>query len=153
MTITIEIAKQYQVQDCLDCIKHSRLWEAYFESNAGAEQKIRERIDKREVYVAADENGNCIGFMGIIGEGCFGHFPYLSILAVKKDHRGKGIGKALLRKFEEIGFENKDTIFLLVSDFNKTAKSLYKKMGYDEAGSLPDLFKEGITESILVKNK
>ncbi len=153
MAIKIEIAKKYQAHDCLDCIKHSRLWEEYFKSNITAEQKIRERIVEKQVYVAMDRNGKCVGFMGIIDQGCFGKFPYLSILAVKRKHRGKGIGKKLLRKFEEIGFENEDTIFLLVSDFNKRAKSLYNKLDYKEAGYLPDLFKKGVAESILIKQK
>ena len=85
--------------------------------------------------------------MGVI------RFPYLSILAVKRKHRGRGIGKKLLDKFEDIGFENSDIIFLLVSDFNKKAKALYKEIGYKKVGSIPDLFKKGVTESLLMKQK
>ncbi len=153
MNVKIRIAKKNQALDCLDCIKHSDLWDAYFKSDENAEEAIRNRIKSKQVYVASTKNGKCIGFMGILNQGCFGKFPYLSILAVKRKHRGRGVGKKLLGKFEEIGFEKSDIIFLLVSDFNKKAKALYKEIGYKKVGSIQDLFKKGITESLLMKQK
>lgn len=153
MRIKIKLAKRRQTRDCLNCVKHSDLWEEYFKYHENAELAIRKRIKEKQIYVATSKNGRCVGFIGVIEEGCFGKFTYLSLIAVKRKHRGKGIGKKLLYKFEEIGFKKADTIFLLVSDFNKKAKSLYKKIGYKEVGSIPDLFKKEISESILMKQK
>lgn len=151
MKVQIKLAKKRQSIDCLNCIKNSKLWDAYFKSNEKAEGIIRDRIKKKQIYVATTRKGKCIGLMGIIDQGCFGSFSYLSILAVKQDQRGKGIGKKMLCKFEKIGFKNSNTIFLLVSDFNNKAKILYKSLGYREVGSIPNLFKKGITELILMK--
>jgi ribosomal protein S18 acetylase RimI-like enzyme len=73
------------------------------------------------------------------------------VIAVKREYRSKGIGKALLRKFEKIGFEKANRVFLLVSDFNEKAQSFYTKLGYKKVGQIPDLFKKGVAEKILVK--
>lgn len=89
--------------------------------------------------------------MGIIHNGCFRKFSYLSIIAVEYSYRCKGVGKELLKKFEETGFKQADRVFLLVSDFNKKAQSLYSKLGYSKVGKIPDLFKKGVSEHILVK--
>ena len=91
--------------------------------------------------------------MGVISNGCFGKFSYLSIMAVNRKYRGKGIGRTLINKFEEIGFKKADKVFLLVSDFNKKAQLFYRKLGYKKVGSIPDLFKVGISENILIKYK
>ena len=105
----------------------------------------------KQIHIAFNEANQCIGFMGVIHNGCFRKFTYLSVIAVKKEYRSKGIGKALIRRFEAIGFEKANRVFLLVSDFNKKAQLFYKKIGYKKVGEIPDLFKKGVSENILVK--
>jgi len=151
--VEIKFAKKDQARECLLCVKQSDLWEAYFRSNTTAENDIKEMIIKKQIYVATNTNDECIGFMGVIDQGCFRKFSYLSLIGVKKKDRGKGIGKKLIHKFEEIGFEKADKVFLLVSDFNKKAQSLYRQLGYKNVGKIPDLFKKGVSEHILVKYK
>ncbi len=153
MKIKIQIAKQDQARDCLQCIKHSELWDTYFKTNATAENDIREMIAKKQIYAALNKNEKCIGFMGVINNGCFRNFSYLSLIAVKRRYRGKGIGRELIDKFEEIGFKKADRVFLLVSEFNTKAQSLYRQLGYKKVGKIPDLFKMGVSENILIKYK
>lgn len=153
MVIKIQFARKEQARDCLLCIKHSELWDIYFKSNTSAENNIKEMITKKQIYVALNKNDKCIGFMGVINNGCFREFSYLSLIAVKKRYRRKGIGKELINKFEEIGFKKADKVFLLVSNFNKKAQLLYKKSGYKKVGKIPDLFKIGVSEHLLVKYK
>jgi ribosomal protein S18 acetylase RimI-like enzyme len=150
MEIKIQIAKKGQAHDCLACVKNSDLWDAYFKNNPAHESALEVIISKKQVYVATNNN-NCIGFMGVNKKGCFGKFSYLSIIAVKKRYRNKGIGRALVKKFEDIGFKEADRVFILVSDFNKQAQKFYKKLGYKKIGNIPDLFKNGISENLLVK--
>ena len=151
MEIKIQFAKKDQARDCLFCVKHSGLWEAYFKSNTTAENDIKEMITKKQIYVALNKNNKCIGFMGVINNGCFRKFTYLSLIAVKRRYRSKGVERELINKFEEIGFKKADRVFLLVSDFNKKAQSLYRKLGYKKVGKIPDLFKVGVSEHVLVK--
>jgi ribosomal protein S18 acetylase RimI-like enzyme len=151
MEIRIQLADKKHLDDCLSCVKHSKLWETYFQSNPTIENDISKMIIDQQIYIALNKANQCIGFMGIIHNGCFRKFTYLALLAVKKEYRSNGIGKVLIRKFEEIGFEKANRVFLLVSDFNKRAQAFYKKIGYKKVGEIPDMFKKGICENILVK--
>ena len=55
--------------------------------------------------------------------------------------------------FENIGFERSPKLLLLVSNFNLQAKRLYHEMGYKEIGVINGLFREGISEYIMMKSK
>jgi ribosomal protein S18 acetylase RimI-like enzyme len=142
METKIQIAKKGQARDCLICVRNSDLWDAYFKANPSHESTLEEMISKKQVYVASNGNDNCIGFMGVINNGCFRKFSYLSILAVKKRYRNKGIGELLVNK-----------VFILVSDFNRKAQKFYRKLGYKKVGNIPNLFKFGVSENLLVKYK
>ena len=65
--------------------------------------------------------------------------------------RKQGIGKKLLSFVEEIAFKDWPKLFLTVSDFNKRAKKLYQEIGFEEVGFVPDLFKDGVAEHVMVK--
>ena len=152
MKIEIKFAEKSQARNCLSCVKNSELWDIYFKSNdSAAENNIEKMISKKQIYVALNKNNECIGFMGVIHNGCFQKFAYLALIAVESSYRNKGVGRELISKFEEIGFKHADRVFLLVSDFNKKAQSLYRKLGYKKAGEIPDLFKRGVSEYLLVK--
>ena len=53
------------------------------------------------IYVALDENEKCLGFIYYMTNGVFGSHPYLHIVAVKEGYRGCGIGKQLIKYFED----------------------------------------------------
>jgi ribosomal protein S18 acetylase RimI-like enzyme len=153
MKIKIRIAQKGQARDCLSCVKNSELWETYFKSNPSAENDLEKMISKKQIYVALNQHNECIGIMGVIHSGCFNRFSYLSLIAVESGYRNKGVGTQLLTKFEKMGFKQADKVFLLVSDFNQKAQSLYEKIGYKNVGKIPDLFKKGVSEHLLVKVK
>jgi len=148
----IRYGKIEDASSCLECVKNSQLWDAYFKDDPTTE-KIEHEILKNRITVAVDSSGNCLGFMGIIDNGCFGTFPYLAILSVHSDHRNKGVGRLLLQHFEHIGFEKENRVFLLCSDFNDKGRMFYQKNGYVECGKIPDLYKKGISEYLFVKYK
>ena len=153
MKIKIQLAKKEYIQDCLNCIKNSELWDTYYKSNPLAEDNIRQSIAEKQIYVALNSKNKCTGFMGIINNGCFGVFSYLSIIAVLKRYRNNGIGKQLISKFEEMGFKNANRVFVLVGDYNKRAQKFYKNLGYKKVGKIPNIFKNGVSELILIKYK
>lgn len=88
-----------------------------------------------------------------IASGAFHSFPYLHIIAVREEFRGLGIGKKLLSFFEEMVFPHTSKVFLVVADFNPDAKRLYESLGYQQVGVLPNLYKEGVTEYLMMKEK
>ncbi len=148
----IRDAKIEDAIQCLECVKESQLWDAYFKDDPTTE-KIEEEIIKSRLVVYVDDQDRCIGFMGINEDGCFGKFPYLEIICVHKDYRSKGVGRKLLQHFEEAGFKKEDRVFLLCSDFNDKGRKFYQDNGYTECGKISDLYKKGVAEHFFVKYK
>jgi ribosomal protein S18 acetylase RimI-like enzyme len=44
-------------------------------------------------------------------------------------------------------------VFLVVADFNPEAKRLYESLGYRQVGVIPGLYKEGVSEQLMMKNR
>jgi ribosomal protein S18 acetylase RimI-like enzyme len=53
--------------------------------------------------------------------------------------------------FEKVVSEGCSKVFLVVADFNPRAKQLYQRIGYKEVGKIPNLYKNGITEYLMMK--
>jgi len=87
----------------------------------------------------------------ISGEETFYRFPFLHVIAIVPQHRNKGIGTKHLNYFENLAFENADKIFLTVADFNPKAKQLYERLGYQQVGLIPSLYRDGVNESLMMK--
>jgi ribosomal protein S18 acetylase RimI-like enzyme len=155
LSVKIVIVKgtMKHLKGCTEALIDSEIGAAYFPTAQEAEAFLQQGLTKGEVFVAIDEQGDCVGYIWFTLAGAFYRFPYLLNIAVKKDLRGKGIGKKLLAIFEEQGFAKASRLFLLVSDFNAKAKKLYQAIGYKEVGVIPDLIKEGVAEHIMMKSK
>jgi ribosomal protein S18 acetylase RimI-like enzyme len=110
-------------------------------------------VARDEVFVAVDEAGECLGFIWFIPRGAFHSFPYLHVIAVKDGHRGEGIGKELLAFFEETVFADSARAFLVVADFNPDARRLYERLGWRQVGEIPGLYREGVTEYLMMKER
>lgn len=128
----------------------SSLGNYYFKSEGSARKAIEEGLEQGNLFVAIEQDV-CTGFMFYITNGVFHSFPYLHLIAVKEEYRGKGIGKQLVEYFEKIS--NRDKFFLAVADFNPNAKRFYESIGYRQVGEIPGLYREGITEYIMMKRK
>jgi len=153
MEIIITKAHKMHLEDCKDALLHSKLGQEYFVSEEKAISTLTEGITKEEMFVATNERGNCLGFIWFVLGGAFHSFPYLHIIAVKEEFRGLGIGKRLLSFFEKDVFMDHSKAFLVVADFNPDAKRLYKSLGYQQVGAIPGLYKEGITEYLMMKDR
>ncbi|MEW5951801.1 MAG: GNAT family N-acetyltransferase [Elusimicrobia bacterium] len=106
---------------------------------------------KRYDFYYACENRELAGFVLLEN---FGSFKgYIKILCVSEDFRGKGIGKSLIKKAEQIIFSHSKNVFLCVSSFNKKAFIFYKKLGYKRVGILKDFLVKGRDEYLMRKTK
>lgn len=87
--------------------------------------------------LVAEVNKNVIGWASINvynPRSAYDGVGDLSIY-IHRDHRGKGIGKQLLQKLEEIGKQNNFYKFILFTfPFNTLGQSLYHRAGYREVG-------------------
>jgi ribosomal protein S18 acetylase RimI-like enzyme len=148
----IKGSKEY-INACEEALVNSELGRRYFSKEGSAKKAINEGLSKGEIYIALDANKECKGFICFITNGIFHSFPYLHIIAVKENSRNSGIGKKLLEFFEEVCFKDNTKLFLVVADFNPDAKRLYERVGYVEVGSIPSLYRVGITEHLMMKLK
>jgi len=144
-------AEMKHINNCVMALQNSELGEVYFSEENKAINAIEEGITKEEILVAIDSDGLCTGFIWYVPFGAFHSFPYLHIIAVKEEYRGLGIGKKLLSYFEEV-ISQSSKVFLVVSDFNPRAKLLYERIGYKEVGVIPNLYKDGVVEYLMMKD-
>lgn len=151
MEVTIVKGSIDYINDCEDALVNSELGIRYFSEKGSARKALEEGFSKEEIYIAIDNNHNCRGFLWFILNGIFHSSPYLHIIAVNKESRNHGIGKKLLQFFEDICFKDYKKLFLVVADFNPDAKKLYERIGYFEVGTIPNLYREGITEHLMMK--
>lgn len=151
MDINIIKANKEYLGDCKIALQKSQLGEKYFSEEDKLIKTLNEGISKGEIYIAINNEGTCVGFIWFIINGAFHCFPYLHIIAVKEEFRNHGIGKKLLKYFEKNFLKKSSKIFLVVADFNPRAKELYEKIGYKEVGIIPNLYRVGVTEHLMMK--
>lgn len=153
MKINIVQAHLECLEDCKAALLASRLGQEYFPSEEKARATLTDGITKGEIFVARNEAGECLGFMWFVLNGAFHSFPYLHMIAVKQAFRGMGIGQKLLSFFEETVFVRYSKVFLVVADFNPEARRLYERLGYRQVGAIPGLYKAGVTEYLMMKER
>ena len=151
MDINIIKAESRHLIDCNVALLKSEIGRVYFAEEDKAFKSLSEGVSKGEIFVAIDKDGTCLGFVWFILNGAFHSFPYLHIIAIKEEFRNLGIGKKLLKHFEEITSKNSSKLFLVVAEFNCKAKQLYQSIGYTEVGLIPNLYKKGVTECLMMK--
>lgn len=139
------------LDDCVEALTNSELGMQYFSEKDKAKNALVEGFEKEEILVAIDDSGSCIGFIWYILEGAFHAYPYLHIIAIKEECRGNGIGTKIMEYVENILSENYSKCFFVVGDFNSKARRLYEKIGYRIVGQIPDLYKKGVTENLMMK--
>jgi ribosomal protein S18 acetylase RimI-like enzyme len=107
----------------------------------------------REVYVALDATSDVpalvVGFTILIMQGAF--VGYIQSVGVHPEHRGRGIGTALMRFAERRIFRDQPNVFICVSSFNPSARRLYERLGYHVVGELTDFIVRGHSEILMRK--
>lgn len=139
------------IPECARLLSDCKLAEAYFSDPAYLNDFIEEAASRNEFFVISSPETGVAGFMRIDPRGMFSRFPLLRLIAVKPDHRGKGYGSTMLRHFEDMFLRDAGKLFLLVSETNHEARRLYETFGYRMIGRIPDLYKAGIEELIMMK--
>lgn len=153
MEVTIVKGTMDYMDDCEEALVNSELGKRYFSGKGSARKALEEGFAKDQIYVAIDNNQNCLGFIWYIINGIFHSYPYLHIISVKAKSRKNGIGRKLLKFFEDNCFKDYTKLFLVVADFNPEAKRLYEEIGYVEVGVIPSLYRRGIDEHLMMKSK
>lgn len=100
-------------------------------------------------YVVAKENGNIVGFAGVI---ILPDDVEITNIVTKKTERKKGIGKLLLDKLIKMAFALKKDISLEVNEKNEPAINLYKKAEFKEVG-IRKKYYNGCENAIIMTKK
>ena len=152
MNIAIKAAEEKHVVTCASILQNSELGTVYFSNEEKTAALLHQAFAQRELFVALDDHEDCLGFMYLMPKGVFGSYPYLHILAVKEECRNLGIGRQMIRYFEENASDYASTkCFLTVDDFNPRARKLYESLGYQCVGELKDFYKKGVTSYLMMK--
>ena len=76
---------------------------------------------------------------------------YVCGLAVKPEHRNRGIGSKLLKFAEDRIFRDSPNVFMCVTSFNAGAQRLYARLGFEKIGEIRDFAIPGAHEHLLRK--
>jgi ribosomal protein S18 acetylase RimI-like enzyme len=141
------------LEACVAAVRDSELGRTYYQQDeARLAGIIREGLVKGEIRVASIAEDPCLGFIWFTGNGMFYRFPYIRLLAVKSVRRSNGVGSLLLGYVENLLRQRQaGKLFLTVAEFNRRAKRLYERLGYQDVALVPDLFHSGYAEHVMMK--
>jgi L-amino acid N-acyltransferase YncA len=98
---------------------------------------LLDRSEKHKVLVIEDEAGEIYGWASLNlynSRCCYSGTADISIY-IKRDMRGKGLGKILMEALvEEAGKQGFHKLVLMALNSNEAGKKLYKKSGFREVG-------------------
>ena len=131
----IRPAKREEIGKILDFIKYIAEYEKMLDQVVATEELLDEWIFQKGLVnvLFAEENGEVVGFALFFSN--FSTFVgraglYLEDLFVKPEHRGKGYGKALLKKLAQIAVERKcRRMEWCCLDWNTPSINFYKSVG------------------------
>lgn len=108
---------------------------------------------EREVWVArqTDKAKTPLGLVVVQDGFLLGAF--VSLLAVRPDAAGQGVGRALMEHVAARVFQSRAWLFVSCDAANPRALSFYKKLGFQRVGRLPDLIKPKRVELLLRKGR
>ncbi len=108
---------------------------AYLSNNERhiSQERLTQKIKDNEVLVAVDNNA-IIGYLRF--NFFWDHIPFVNLISVEKEHRGKGVGKNLMGYFES-EMKAKDYTTVMTSTLaDETAQHFYRKLSYKDSGCL-----------------
>ena len=109
--------------------------------------EFRRVLDGEKVAWVAEADGHAVGSCNIGGAGAGptseqSHLGELGIL-VRRSHRGKGVGSALLERSLADARTRFELVYLSVFSVNVRALELYRKFGFVPCGHFPRAVKRG----------
>lgn len=103
------------------------------------------------LFLVAEEADQVLGYCGVIMAADEGDITNVS---VRKDCQGRGIGSALVTELiQRTGQAGINTLFLEVRAGNRTARSLYEKMGFEHMGIRKDYYTNPTEDAVTMSRK
>lgn len=151
------IIKKAVIEDqdqIVDLINKSDLGSVYFNNDKSKIEKIiSKEIDLQNVVIGVNGNSEFIAVLNYNLKGAFDMHPYIHILAISNEHRGKSYGSQMMHYFESFIVPEYKKIFLLVGNWNSKAETFYTKLGYRRLCEIEGFYSENVTEVLMVKER
>src|SRR5215831_14592317 len=126
----------------LSWIAESDPWRTLGTSQEAWRQRLDSLAADRAVDADVVEDDRGAAGIAIVRRG-FLYGDYLQAIGIAPWARGRGLGTALLAHIETRGFSRGKNFYLCVSDFNEGARRFYRRLGYEEVGTLANLIIAG----------
>ena len=137
--------------DLAGIIRDSSIQERYFKDMDRLKRSLSQAAEEGELYTGRLD-GRTVAVLRLSMRGFCGLYPYIKLLGVAPDCRGRGIGLFMLDNAERLARESgARKITLMVSDFNERAQSFYREYGYEPLGIIRDAVLDGIDEHLMIK--
>jgi ribosomal protein S18 acetylase RimI-like enzyme len=108
---------------------------------------------EREVWLARERSKAAPPLGLVVVQDGFLLGGFVSLLAVRPESAGQGVGRALMDHVAAHVFLQRPWLFISCDSANARALSFYKKLGFERVGRLPDLIKPGRVELLLRKSR
>jgi N-acetylglutamate synthase-like GNAT family acetyltransferase len=110
---------------------------------------VKRKIELQEVIIA-EINSEPVGYLRL--EYLWSAIPYIALIRVAAEHRGKGVGKAMLRYTEDQLREKGHEELYSSSQVNEAeAQRWHRGEGFEECGMIAGINEGGIGELIFRK--
>lgn len=147
--VSVEKACAEDYEEYVKLFANSAIDKHYFKDSNLLGELICKGLENDSILAAKTANGEIVG---LLIYDLTKSFPCLTLIGVKEAFRGKHIGDQLIDIFLGIAKESGvDDCFVCVSDFNPRAKALFVKKGFKPEKLVPDLYKKGESEWLLMK--
>jgi GNAT superfamily N-acetyltransferase len=131
----------------------SPLLRRYRVTRARARTNLSEARRRRDILLAAVDDGAVVGFAWLITTRALDRSAYLRLLLVAEGRQSAGLGAALLSRAErQVRKSGSRHLVLLVTKTNRRARAFYEQHGYAHVGDLAGFVRAGITESLYLKS-
>lgn len=139
-----------EIRFCAEMMAASDPWKYFGYTPQECERNLTDSSVR--VDLAVGPNDRIIGFLASMANGV-SFAPVMEYLCVAPDYRNQGVGRYLVRHFEEELYPEEKNLFLFVSDVNGVAARLYIRLGYLPVGALPDYNFPAQTEFLFRKTR
>ena len=108
---------------------------------------------EREVWLARGASGSAPPLGLVVVQDGFLLGAFVSLLAVRPEAAGQGVGRALMEHVAARVFAGRPWLFVSCDSANARALAFYRKLGFARVGRLPDLIKPKRVEILLRKGR
>lgn len=155
MDVKILKAEMNDFEEIIDVLVNSSLGQRYYPTPGMLRSEVL-AARGRDLFLVARDEGRLVGFAWYMLTGAFALYPYLHTIVVEESCRSGGIGRTLMKAYENSCLELKHELrcksFLVVSEDNRRAISFYKRLGYEALFPIKKLFRKNVTEILMEKD-